>query len=171
MSLLLDQMKLAPNARKGAAWVMIRHPLVVFTSGRRDTQAQARVMAKNVLLYGRGEWLLKTYKRQPNGNPKPVISAMQHWINEHPDAMTVSQVADGLYQCMLAANTRDLSTLSKHFTGDAWDAQWPADDDEGERICADIEANMPPEYQMEKVIKKEGSLKVIHVQFAGSVEV
>lgn len=164
MSLTIAQMKLSPNARKGAEWVKARHPQVVFTSGRRDVRDQARVMAKNVTKYGRG-WLLATYK------PTAILKTLNGWIEQHPAVAEAKVMADGFYECLLACHSGELSTLSRHLTGDAWDAQWPASDEEGERICTDIEMNMPSDFQMMKVIKREGALRVIHVQFAASVAV
>lgn len=164
MGLTIAQMKLAPNARKGAEWVQARHPQVVFTSGRRDVRDQARVMANNVTKYGRG-WLFATYK------PTPILSTLNGWMEQHPTVTESKLIADGFYDCLLACHSGQLTTLSRHLTGDAWDAQWPASDEEGERICADIETHMPAEYQMSKLIKREGALRVIHVQFAASVEV
>lgn len=169
MGLTIAQMKLAPNARKGAIWAQQRHPSIVFTSGRRDARDQARAMAQNCLKYGR-EWLFETYKRDRDGNPKPIIVTLYRWLEDHPEAMTAAQVTDGFYEAMLASHSGQLTALSRHLTGDAWDAQWPGDE-AGEQIAKDIEANMPAEYFLEKLITKEGKHRVIHCQFAPSVEV
>ena len=160
----IAQMKLSPNARKGAEWVKDRHPSIVFTSGRRDPKDQARVMAQNVAIYGIG-WLFATYKMTP------ALKTLNAWVEANPTVKEPKLIAEGFYNCLLACHSGDLYTLSKHLTGDAWDAQWPADEAEAERICADIQANMPAEYQMTKLITREGALRVIHVQFAPSVEV
>lgn len=163
MPLTIAQMKLSPNARRGAEWVLARHPGTVFTSGRRDVLDQARVMAANTVKYGRA-WILKTYK------PSPIIDTLHSWLQDHPDQREAKQIAHGFYECLMACHSGDLTKLSRHLTGDAWDADWPGDDD-GERICKDIQINMPVEYRLDKVIDREGGLRLIHAQFAPSIEV
>lgn len=164
LSVTIAQMKLSPNARKGAEWAKTRHPNLVFTSGRRDVRDQARVMANNVTKYGRG-WLIATYK------PTPILKTLNGWLDANPSVADSKTIADGFYDCLLACHSTDLSAVSRHLTGDAWDAQWPASNEEGERIAADIRQQMPAEYGLDKVITREGALRVIHVQFAASVEV
>lgn len=162
MSLTIDQLNLAPNARKGAIWAKQRHPTLVFTSGRRDVRDQARVMAQNCVRYGR-EWLWETYKQTR------IIRTLSRWLDQHPDAVAAPQIAEGFYEALLAHHAGELATLSRHLTGDAWDAQWPGE--EGDAIAKDIEMNMPAEYFLEKIITQEGRHRVIHCQFAHSVEV
>lgn len=159
----IAQLKLSPNARNGAEWALSRYPGLVFTSGRRDVRDQARVMASNVAKYGR-TWLTATYK------PTAILTTLNEWLTQNEDATDSKLIADGFYECLLACHSGDLSTLSKHLTGDAWDAAWPGND-EGERICADLRANMPVEYGLTKVIDREGTLRVIHAQFSPSVQV
>lgn len=156
-------MQLSPNARKGAEWAKARHPALVFTSGRRDVRDQARVMAKNVATYGRG-WLFATYK------PTPILDTLNAWLEANATVTEAKVIADGFYECLLACHSGQLTTLSRHLTGDAWDAAWPGDD-EGERICQDIQINMPIEYGLDKIIDREGGLRIIHAQFAPSVAI
>lgn len=163
MILTIAQMKLSPNARRGAEWVKARHPSTVFTSGRRDVLDQARVMASNTVKYGRA-WIIKTYK------PSPMIDSLHGWLEDHPTVSDQKEIATGFYECLMACHSGDLTKLSRHLTGDAWDAAWPGDVD-GERICFDIQLNMPVEYQLDKVIDREGGLRLIHAQFAPSIEV
>lgn len=163
MSLTIAQMRLAPNARHGAEWVKARYPDLVFTSGRRDPLDQSRVMAENIVKYGR-PWLLKTYKQSP------IIDTLADWLTQNPTKVDAKTIAHGFYDCLLACHSGNLTKLSKHLTGDAWDAVWPGDE-EGERICADLRTNMPVEYFLEKIIDREGGLRIIHAQFAPSVEV
>lgn len=163
MGLGIAQMKLSPNARRGAEWVLARHPGTVFTSGRRDVLDQARVMAANTVKYGRA-WILKTYK------PSLMIDSLHGWLEDHPAVSEPKEIMYGFYECLMACHSGDLARLSRHLTGDAWDAAWPGDDD-GERICKDIQINMPVEYQLDKVIDREGGLRLIHAQFAPSIEV
>ena len=163
MGLTIAQMKLSPNARNGAQWVLARHPQIVFTSGRRDPLNQARVMAENTVKYGRS-WIIKTYK------PSLIIDTLHGWLQDHQRETQASIIAQGFYECLLACHSGDLTKLSRHLTGDAWDAAWPGET-EGERICQDIHINMPVAYRLDKVIDREGALRVIHVQFEPSVEV
>lgn len=120
-------------------------------------------MAENTVKYGRG-WMLKTYK------PSPIIDTLMGWLKDHPTVTGSPQIAQGFYECLMACHSGQLTTLSRHLTGDAWDAAWPGDV-EGERICQDIQNNMPIEYGLDKIIDREGSLRLIHAQFAPSVEV
>lgn len=154
-------MQLSPNARKGAEWALARHPSLVFTSGRRDVRDQARVMAKNVATYGRG-WLFATYK------PTPILDTLNGWLERNQAVTEPKLIADGFYDCLLACHSGQLTTLSRHLTGDAWDAAWS---DQGEAIAKDLSLHMPEEYQMTKILTREGALRVLHVQFAPSVEV
>lgn len=163
MSLTIAQMKLSPNARKGAEWVRSRHPGIVFTSGRRDPLDQSRVMAENTVKYGRN-WILKTYK------PSPIIDTLCDWLDQNPSKRDAKLITHGFYECLLACHSGHLTKLSKHLTGDAWDAAWPGDE-LGKQICADMQINMPVEYYLDKIIDREGGLKIIHAQFAPSIEV
>lgn len=156
-------MQLSPNARKGAEWVQERYPEIRFTSGRRDIRDQARVMAANVARYGSG-WLFATYK------PSAIVRSLQRWHEEQEADIHREEIEEGFYQCLLECHTEQLNLLSKHLTGDAWDAAWPGDE-LGARISEDILANMPEDYQMTKLLNREGALRLIHVQFAPSVSV
>ena len=160
----IDQLQLAPNARKGAEWARATFPDLVFTSGRRDTYGQARAMAWNVVTRGQN-WLMQTYK------PSPLLTTLQTWLSQHPEADDRDTIADGFYQVFLAAHSNDVMRFSRHFTGDAWDAAWPLEPGRGEIIVAKIRREMPKEYGLDKVIDKEGDLRVIHVQFAPSVDI
>jgi len=162
MGLTIAQLHLAPYARMGAEWALARHPGLVFTSGRRDVLDQARVMAQNVVRHGR-QWVTQTYQ------PSPLITTLQEWLHRHDDIRETKQIAEGFYDCLLACHSGELTRLSRHLTGDAWDAAWPGDV-EGASIVDDIAINMPAEYGFDKVIDREGGLRVIHVQFAPSVE-
>lgn len=158
MGLTIAQMKLSPFARQGAEMMQRKYPEIVFTSGRRDVFAQARAMAQNVLM--ERDWLVKTYK------PGPVLSTLQMCVLDNPQAQTVPQLADLFYEAMLGFPTDVLMGFSRHFTGDAWDAQWP-----GEALapamCADV-LSLP---HLHKLLTREGARRLIHAQFEPSVEV
>lgn len=163
MSLRIAQLHLSLNARKGAEWVRDRYPSIVFTSGRRDPLDQSRVMATNIVRYGR-TWMLKTYK------PSPIIDTLCDWLDQNPSKRDATLIAQGFYDCLLACHSGQLTKLSKHLTGDAWDAAWPGDE-QGDKICSDMQINMPVEYGLDKIINREGGLRIIHAQFVPSVEV
>jgi hypothetical protein len=163
MGLTIAQLQLAPNARRGAEWVRARHPEIVFTSGRRDVLDQARVMAQNTVKYGRA-WIGQTYR------PSSMIDTLNEWLHQHDDIHETKQIADGFYECLLACHSSGLSRLSRHLTGDAWDAAWPGDV-LGDAIVKNIVLNMPAEYGLDRVINREGGLRVLHVQFTPSIAI
>lgn len=159
----IPQLHLTPNARRGAEWVLARHPSIRFTSGRRDVLDQAEVMAGNVVRYGR-QWVAQTYRTSP------LIDTLTEWLHRHDGIRDTNTIAHGFYDCLLACHSGELTRLSRHLTGDAWDAAWPGDE-VGMAIVQDIREHMPTEYQLDKVLDREGSMRIIHVQFAPSVEI
>ena len=170
--LTLAAMDLAPNARRGAELTQAHFPWMVFTSGRRDPLNQARVMATN--LAKDRAWMQVTYR------PGPHLTVLQDWLDANPDQRTAEQLGQGLYGIMLAMDPAMLRRLSRHFTGDAWDAQWPrTSGPEGAWVyndplgfeVRDFILALPVELGVEKVLTKEGTLKVLHAQFASTVEV
>lgn len=165
-------MRLAPNARRGAELTQAQFPWLLFTSGRRDPKNQARVMAAN--LARDRAWMRETYQ------PGPHLTLFQEWLDAYPDHITVEQIRDGLYRVMQTMDPLVLRKLSRHFTGDAWDAQWPRtlgpegawvyNDPLGFEV-RDFILALPVALGVEKVLTKEGTLKVLHAQFAATVEI
>src|SRR5215510_9057199 len=84
----IESLALMPVARAAAYELKRLHPSVVFTSGRRDKIAQARAMASNVVL--NRTWIVETYA------VSEASTACQRWVNEHPEAVTQSQIQEGL---------------------------------------------------------------------------
>lgn len=159
----IEQLQLSPIAKEAARILQQHHPDVVFTSGRRNLLEQAQAMAKNIVIGQRRDWIRKTYL---HGYP------LQSWIDEHPEAVTVVDVTDGLYGVMLNMDTPFLARLSKHFTGDAFDVQPILDRDglptaDGFRVIEAIK-HLPG---LEKFLQKEGGLTRWHAQFVASAEV
>lgn len=160
MGLSIAQMKLSRVAREGAEQLQAACPWVVFTSGRRDLESQARVMAMNTIQ--NRLWIGQTYL---------AAHRLQEWVMQNPDAQTVEQVSDGLYTTMLSMSDRELLAVSKHLTGDAFD------------VRPMVEGNVPTLYGqkildamyalpgLHKILLKEGGLTIWHAQFAPSVEV
>src|SRR4030095_7614018 len=71
----IESLALTPAARAAAYELKRLHPGVVFTSGRRDTAAQAKAMASNVVR--NRKWIVQTYKESE------VRTACQKWVDEH----------------------------------------------------------------------------------------
>ena len=168
----IEELHCAPNATRAAELTQAQFPWICFTSGRRSPWNQARVMAKN--LAEDRTWMQATYA------PGPHLTLLQGWLDAHADQTTAEDLSHGLYGVMLAMEPDVLRKLSRHFTGDAWDAQWPRTlGMEGSWVYNDALGfavrnfllTLPVELGLEKVLTKEGTLKVLHAQFASTVEV
>jgi hypothetical protein len=160
MGLSIAQMKLSRIARLGAERLQEKCPWVVFTSGRRDLESQARAMAINTAK--NREWIGQTYL---------AAHRLQAWVNANPDAQTPEQISEGLYMTMLGMSDREVMAISRHLTGDAFDVRPMLDGGVptlyGQKILDAIQELAG----VQKVLTKEGGLDVWHVQFAPSVEV
>lgn len=160
MGLSIAQMKLSRVAREGAERLQAACPWVVFTSGRRDLESQARAMAVNSLQDRR--WIEKTYL-----SARP----LQDWLIANPQADTVDQVSDGLYHTLLSLSDAEVAAISRHLTGDAWDVKPMVHEGKatlyGEKILDAMRA-LPG---IDKVLLKEGGLIRWHAQFVPSVEI
>lgn len=160
MGLSIAQMKLSRIAREGAEQLQAACPWVVFTSGRRDLESQARAMAVNTLQ--NRQWIGQTYL---------AAHRLQEWVSENPDARTIEQVSDGLYTTMLAMSDRELLLVSKHLTGDAFDVRPMMQQGLPTRygsLILDAIRSLPG---FQKLLTIEGGLDVWHAQFLPSVEV
>jgi len=145
--------ELSPRARAAAECLRALHPTVVFTSGRRDIEGQAGAMASNVVR--NRHWIFQTYVATPERN------ALQGWIDRHPEADTEAEIAAGLAGVMKGWTDAQKATVSKHFSGDAFDVQ-PVKGPAGEAIKASIRA-LPG---LTKFLDMEGGLVRWHAQFA-----
>lgn len=168
----IEELQCAPNATRAAVLTQAAFPWILFTSGRRDPLNQARVMAKN--LADDRTWMQVTYR------PGPHLTVLQDWLDANPDQRTAEQLGHGLYDVMLAMDPAVLRRLSRHFTGDAWDAQWPrtpgpegswVENDPLGFAVRDFILALPVELGVEKVLTKEGTLKILHAQFTSTVEI
>lgn len=160
MALTIAQMKLAPAARQAAERLQAACPWVVFTSGRRDLDEQAHAMAVNTVQ--RRAWIGDTYLHAAD---------LQTWVDTHPEAQTVDQIHEGLYTLLLGMPDTDVSRISRHLTGDAFDVlplvdQYGMATAYGAKLLEAIH-----DLEAEKVLLKEGGLVRWHVQFKPSVEV
>jgi hypothetical protein len=112
----LYRLALVGRAAQAAKEIAEQHPDAVFTSGRRDREEQASAMAANVVLDSR-QWIAQTYK------PSEASIACQQWVDAHPEATTKEAVAAGLLSMLERFTDEQLSKLSKHLGGCAFDIQ------------------------------------------------
>ena len=124
---------------------------------------QARVMAQNVVRHG-ASWLKDTYR-----DPK-LVSLLMTYTEENKDlAGDVKLLAHGFYEELQEHYAGNLSTFP-HVRGDAFDIAWPMlengliDRTKGDAICTTIE-NLPIEFGLQLLLKREGKHNVIHAQF------
>lgn len=164
----IDQMQLAPNARRAAVLVQESHPNVVFTSGRRDMRGQASAMAENTIRHGVG-WLRSTYKNQE------MVSQLEDWMEAHLDLTASKQaMTEGFYQTLVTLQAGRL-TQFPHCRGDAFDIHCPRygdgriDEQSVSQIKHTIE-RLPITLGLQLILTHEGNHRVIHAQFAHAVE-
>jgi hypothetical protein len=147
----IEALKLRGAARKAAYALKKAHPAVKFTSGRRNTEDQARAMASNVVL--NRNWIEETYASSA------VSRACQRWVDKHPDKKTKEDIQAGLLSVLNDATDAQLALLSKHLSGDAFDVQ-PVETD------ADaIKKTIRRLKGLDRFLEKEGGLIRWHAQF------
>lgn len=168
IGLTIEEMQLSANARRAAELVLLEHPDVVFTSGRRDARAQARAMAVNTIRYGVG-WLGQTYKNQD------MVQQLEKWVAQHPDHTASERVlAQGFYDTLVLYQAGQFSQFP-HCRGDAFDIQCPRfasgqiDEERTRAIQRTIEM-LPVTLGLQLILTREGAHRVIHAQFAHVVE-
>lgn len=120
-----------------------------FTSGHRDLRQQAHAMAVNTCL--QREWVGLTYV---HGGP------VQAWIDANPEAVTIPDLAEGIY-CVMAALPPG-QQLSHHLLMPCpcFDVQ-PRQDAIGVRILQTI----PTLAGLTQFLEKEGYLTRWHCEF------
>lgn len=149
----VDQLDLAPVANVAALALVKAHPEVVFTSGRRTVEDQARAMASNVVKNRR--WIIETY------TPTPECQRLQITVNKLVAGASQLDIAQALIGVMSLWGESERGRLSKHFSGEAFDVQ-PVTGSAGEAIKATIRG-LPG---LVKFLEKEGGLVRWHAQFA-----
>lgn len=162
MGLTIDQMRLNPVARAGAVLLKEQHPSVIFTSGRRDRWKQALAMACNVAI--EREWISATYLH---------AAVFQTWVDLHPEATTVEQLAHGFYELMQTLTDTEVEQLTKHMGGNAWDVLPMVKDAAGTPtaeglLVIETIRTLPG---LDKFLTREGRLVRWHAQFMPSAEV
>ena len=149
----IDALGLAPTAHAAALALLAAHPGVVFTSGRRDAEAQALAMATNI---GRSRrWIAATYRATAERDQ------LQAWVDAHPEATTRDAIAAGLLLIMETWGDAQRARLSRHFAGLAFDVR-PVGGAAGEAIKATIRG-LPG---LVKFLEQEGGLTRWHAEFA-----
>lgn len=168
MGLTIDEMLLAPNAKRAAQLIRETHPGVVFTSGRRDVRGQARAMAENTIRHGVG-WLNSTYKN------KEMVQQLEDWMESNLDkTASLNQMTEGFYQTLVTMQAGRLAQFP-HCRGDAWDIQCPrfADgriDELSVSLIKRTIESLPVGLGLQLILTREGEHRVIHAQFAHAVE-
>jgi hypothetical protein len=110
----IDELQLEPVARQAATILKNKHPKLEFTSGRRTVRQQAHAMAGNIVVLHDRKWIGKTYLAG---------AKLQQWVDQHPEALTVDAITEGLEQTMNAMSQDELLKISRHLTGRAFDVK------------------------------------------------
>lgn len=148
----IESLKLSPKAKKAAELLQKQHPDIVFTSGRRDLDGQARAMAGNVTK--NRNWIKDTYREND------ASKACQKWVDDHPEAKTQKEIAAGLAETFDRLGPK-AGQISRHLTGDAFDVQPVKDKGKADAIKKSIR-ELP---DLKQFLEKEGGLEIWHVGF------
>lgn len=162
--LTIQELALSSIAERAAHAVLAQHPHARFTSGRRTIEKQALVMAQNAIRHG-SAWLKDTYKNTR------MVACLMTYMEENPElCSSPAKLGQGFY-AQLQEHFSDYFNKFAHVRGDAFDIAWPRlgngliDRPRGEAICHTIESLWQHGIALELLLRKEGSLDVIHAQF------
>lgn len=144
----IEEMNLEPGTKNAATILKSKHPTIEFTSGRRSIFQQAHAMAGNVVK--KRDWIGRTYLAG---------AKLQQWVDQHPEAKTVDAITAGLEQVMKAMAPNELTKISRHLTGRAFDVR-PVP-----KNAAAIKADILKLPGLHKFLDKEGGLVRWHAQF------
>ena len=148
----IESLNLSPKAKAAAYQLKSRFPGVIFTSGRRGRDDQARAMASNVAL--NRKWIVQTYM---DGD---AVRACQQWVDQHPEKVSKADIAAGLTAVFNSLSDAQVGRVSKHLSGDAFDVQ-PVPNGEGiKQMLRDLTQQMGG-----KFLDREGGLERWHAQF------
>jgi hypothetical protein len=148
----IEALNLSDVARNAAYALKAQCPDVIFTSGRRDKNAQASAMAYNVVR--NRNFIGQTYH-------SPAGAACQQWVDNNPAAQTQADIAAGLAGVLSGLPDAVLSHLSKHLSGDAFDVQPVADPARAAAITTAIQGLSG----LTKFLTSEGGMVRWHAQF------
>src|SRR5437588_2387359 len=155
----IEDLDPSETAKDAAYQLKRKHPAVKFTSGRRNTQDQARAMASNVVL--NRTWIEETYVRSQ------ARDACQKWVDEHQDKHKQHEIAVGLEGVLDRFTAGQLAHLSKHLSGEAFDVQ-PVEEDGDEikrTLRALTDAAGKRGHAGARFLEREGGLVRWHAQF------
>jgi hypothetical protein len=147
----IEALDLGPTAKKAAYQLKKKFPTVVFTSGRRNKEDQARAMASNVV--ENRTWIKETYIQSA------ARDACQKWLDGNPDKTTKDDITAGLKSVLEGLTDAQLRQLSKHLSGDAFDVQ-PVEKNAGK-----IKKAIRKLPGCTKFLDQEGGLVRWHAQF------
>jgi hypothetical protein len=151
-SLSIPDLDLVDYAEAAAEKLQADFSAVVFTSGRRNTQQQADAMSGNVVQ--NRKWIEQTYV------PSPERDELQNWVDSNPNVNTKQLISTGLVSIMIAWSDDKKRSLSRHFSGQAFDVQ-PVAGAAGDSIKTAIKA-LP---NLRKFLDNEGGLIIWHADF------
>lgn len=138
-----------------------RFPSLVFTSGRRDIEAQARAMAQNVAEAGNG-WISRTYR------PSSAITALEDAVDTLPQGSPETDYYGALYEALEAMTPEELTHVSAHLGGLAFDIKPQGTQGVGKGTIYDsrVLVDFLGTFQgFDKFLTSEGGLCRWHVQF------
>ena len=148
----IEALQLRETARQAAYALKQSHPRVIFTSGRRDKARQCHAMAENVAQPQHRNYIRNTYA------PNVASAACQQWVDAHPEAITVDQIAAGLVGVLDGLSDNDVAHLSRHLSGDAFDVQPVLPDVDGIMVTI---RNLPGV----RFLEREDGLERWHAEF------
>jgi hypothetical protein len=148
---VIEGLNLSDTAKKAAYELKKLKPSVVFTSGLRTKDEQARAMAGNVVQ--QRNWIEKTYAKSK------ARDACQKWVDDNKEKTTKDEIAAGLKEVLDGLTDAQLNALSFHLSGRAFDVQ-PVDPDKDE-----IKKAMQGLTGKRQFLDKEGNLVRWHVEF------
>jgi hypothetical protein len=149
----INEMNLEPVAKSAAEELIKKYPKLTFTSGKRSVSEQASAMASNIISSKNRKWIEETYAASG------ARDKLQTWVNNNKSADTKSKLAAGLKGEMNKMTAAELSHISKHLSGLAFDVQPVTDDAE---VIKKFIKNLKG---ATKFLDNEGGLVRWHVQF------
>lgn len=106
----IEEMQLHPIMEQACRQFEWAFQNVQWLSGRRDRTSQAAAMAPHIVRDRR--WIAKTYLHAAH---------LQTAVDFHPEAQTVEQVSNLLFETMLGMTDAELDKVSDHLSGMAVD--------------------------------------------------
>lgn len=147
-----DTLGLRGAALAGAKALEAKFPGIVFTSGRRGVEDQARALSQNLLK--NRQFIARTYISTPESR------ALQAEADKFGPNATAGAIATALLAIMKTWGDDQKARLSKHFSGDAFDVQ-PIDGPQAVAIKLAI-TQLPG---LDKFLDHEAGLVRWHAQF------